>query len=170
LFSSDARRSLLTIEGPVGRFIYRERDAPMLLVGGGTGLAPLKSIVRHVVENGLKRAMTLYWGVRSRADLYAHQELRALAQRTPSLRYEPVLSEPDPGWTGRRGFVHEAVLDHFDGLDTADVYASGPPAMIDAVRREFGRRGVDASRLFCDSFDYAPDSLERQRRTAATKS
>ncbi len=170
LFSSDARRSLLTIEGPVGQFFYRERDVPMLLVGGGTGLAPLQSMLRHVIENGLNRELTLYWGVRGEADLYAHDALSGLARRSANFRYEPVLSEPHDAWTGRRGFVHEAVLDDFGAFDTADVYAAGPPAMIAAVRREFTARGVDAARLFCDSFDYAPDSLERHRRTAASKS
>jgi CDP-4-dehydro-6-deoxyglucose reductase len=157
LFGADPRRALLTIEGPLGGFVYRERDVPMLLIGGGTGLAPLQSILRHVIENGLGRAMTLYWGVRSARDLYAHDALTALALRTPSLRYEAVLSEPHAGWTGQRGFVHDAVLKDFDGFEIADVYASGPPAMIAAVRREFGPRGVDPSRLFFDSFDYAPE-------------
>jgi CDP-4-dehydro-6-deoxyglucose reductase len=164
------RGMLLSIEGPLGQFMYRPADAPMLLVGGGTGLAPLKSIVRHVIENDLRRRMTLYWGVRSERDLYAHGELEELERRTPALRYEAVLSEPSASWTGRRGWVHEAVLHDFERLTATDIYASGPPAMIAAVRSEFARRGADPARLFFDSFDYAPDTLERQRTTAATKS
>src|ERR1700693_3322502 len=74
------RGVLLASEGPLGQFVYRPADAPMLLVGGGTGLAPLKSIVRHVIENDLPRHMTLYWGVRSERDLYANQELEELAR------------------------------------------------------------------------------------------
>jgi CDP-4-dehydro-6-deoxyglucose reductase len=91
----------------------------------------------------------------------------------PRLRYVPVLSEPSPAWGGARGWVHEAALEDIGDLDKYDVYAAGPPAMIAAVRREFGRRGVEASRLFFDSFDYAPDALDgldRQRSSAATKS
>jgi CDP-4-dehydro-6-deoxyglucose reductase len=149
----------------------------MLLVGGGTGLAPLLSILRHVAENGIERDMTLFWGVRSERDLYAHGLLEELAGRseTPAaraarFRYVPVLSEPSPAWEGARGWVHEAVLEALGDLDKYDVYAAGPPAMIAAVRREFGRHGVAASRLFFDSFDYAPDALDRQRTSAATKS
>jgi CDP-4-dehydro-6-deoxyglucose reductase len=164
------RGRLLSIEGPLGHFIYRASHAPMLLVGGGTGLAPLKSILRHVIENDLRRHMTLFWGVRSERDLYAHAELMELARRAPAFRYEAVLSEPSPAWTGRRGWVHEAVLQEFGPLTATDIYASGPPAMIAAVREEFERRGADPARLFFDSFDYAPDTLERQRTTAATKS
>ena len=171
LFDEDPQSALLTIEGPLGQFVYRPGDAPMLLVGGGTGLAPLLSILRHVIENGIERDMTLYWGVRSERDLYAHAELEDLAGRPSArLRYVPVLSEPSSEWRGARGFVHEAVLKDIEVLDPYDVYAAGPPAMIAAVRREFGRRGVAADRLFFDSFDYAPDTLDRQRMSAATKS
>ena len=181
LFDQDPRNTLLTIEGPLGQFVYRPhgampRAAPMLLIGGGTGLAPLLSILRYVIENGIERDMALYWGVRRERDLYAHAALEDLAQRCPAngrparLRYVPVLSEPSPDWRGSRGFVHEAVLKDIDDLDKYDVYAAGPPAMITAVRSEFGRRGVAANRLFFDSFDYAPDTLDRQRMSAATKS
>jgi CDP-4-dehydro-6-deoxyglucose reductase len=177
LFDTDARSALLNIEGPLGQFTYRPGTAPMLLVGGGTGLAPLLSILRHVAENGIERDMTLFWGVRSERDLYAHDLLEKLAARsgTPAaraarFRYVPVLSEPSPAWDGVRGWVHEAVLESLGDLDKYHVYAAGPPAMIAAVRREFGRRGVAAGRLFFDSFDYAPDALDRQRTSAATKS
>jgi CDP-4-dehydro-6-deoxyglucose reductase len=189
LFDQDPQNALLTIEGPLGQFVYRPRAAtpgvmvaPMLLVGGGTGLAPLLSILRHVAENGIERDMTLYWGVRSECDLYAQRVLEDLAQprvgvgvgagagRRGRLSYVPVLSEASPAWRGSRGFVHEAVLKDIDDLEKYDVYAAGPPAMIAAVRSEFGRRGVAADRLFFDSFDYAPDALERQRMSAATKS
>jgi len=164
------RGMLLSIEGPLGQFVYRPADAPMLLVGGGTGIAPLKSIVRHVIENDLRRRMILYWGVRSERDLYAHGELKELERRAPAFRYEAVLSEPSAAWAGRRGWVHEAVLHDFERLSATDIYASGPPDMIAAVRSEFARHGADPARLFFDSFDYAPDTLERQRTTAATKS
>ncbi len=143
---------------------------PMLLVGGGTGLAPLMSIIRHVIENDLPRSMTLFWGVRAERDLYAHAILEEISRRDARLRYFPVLSQHSPAWTGLTGLVHEAVLGNFEGLERHEVYASGPPQMIEAVRREFGLRGVEGSRLFCDSFDYAPDSAARQRKSAASKS
>ncbi len=200
-----ARSTLLAIEGPLGQFTYRGgRDAaPMLLVGGGTGLAPLISIIKHLRATGIERDMTLYWGVRSERDLYAHAMLEEFAgqaaadaapparppaqpqrsqqpqqpqpapqlQRQPgSLRYVPVLSEPSPQWRGARGLVHEAVLRDIEDLAGYDVYAAGPPAMIAAVQREFVLRGVDAGRLFFDSFDYAPDSAARHASSAATKS
>lgn len=175
LFADETPGTLLTIEGPLGHFVYRAHtapasDAPMLLIGGGTGLAPLKSILRHVIENDLRRDMTLYWGVRSERDLYAHEVLEEMARRTPNFRYLPVLSEPSCRWQGRRGWVHQAALADTLRLECHDVYASGPPAMIEAVRRDFGLHGVAPERLFFDSFDYAPDSLARHRMIAATNS
>ncbi|MGO9036769.1 MAG: 2Fe-2S iron-sulfur cluster-binding protein [Steroidobacteraceae bacterium] len=177
LFAGEISNMLLSIEGPLGHFVYRPptrlpsgEDAPMLLAGGGTGLAPLMSMLRHVIENGLRREMWLYWGVRHERDLYAHGALVELTRRHPYLRYLPVLSEPSPQWQGRRGMVHQAVLEDIEQLDCYDVYASGPPAMIEAVRNEFGSRGVASERLRFDSFDYAPDSPARQRTMASTKS
>ncbi|MDP8983885.1 MAG: 2Fe-2S iron-sulfur cluster-binding protein [Pseudomonadota bacterium] len=171
LFAADSQGRLLSIEGPLGRFVYRppqeQPPAPLLLVGGGTGLAPLKSIFTHVLENGLQRDMTLYWGVRSERDLYAHRELQELARTAPTFRYRAVLSEPSSAWQGKRGWVHEAVLRDIERLAGTDIYASGPPAMIAALRREFELHGADPARLFFESFDYP---LERQRTRAETKS
>jgi len=217
LFAPERQPTLLTIEGPLGHFVYRPGTAapgpaapgddatpslspydgsppPMLMIGGGTGIAPLLSMLRHLVQQRIERDISVYWGVRSERDLYAHAALEDLAQRAARIRYTPVLSEPSPSWSGLSGWVHEAVLrDIEQGQDTAqgrdngqqrdieqgrdvaqlrdyDVYAAGPPAMIEAVRREFGARGVDSGRLFFDSFDYAPDTLARQRLSASTKS
>ncbi len=145
-------------------------DPPMLMIGGGTGIAPLLSMLRHVVLNRIERDIAVYWGVRSERDLYAHAVLEDLVRGAARIRYTAVLSEPSPAWAGRRGWVHEAALGDIGDLSAYEVYAAGPPAMIEAVRRDFGPRGVDPGRLSYDAFDYAPDTLARQRTSAATKS
>ncbi|HEX3603730.1 MAG TPA: 2Fe-2S iron-sulfur cluster-binding protein [Steroidobacteraceae bacterium] len=173
LFHDDMRSSLLTIEGPLGNFTYRPAasDArPMLLIGGGTGIAPLLSMLRHVIENGISRDMRLFWGVREAQDLYAQATLEGLIRRAATLSYAPVLSAPKPAWGGLTGWVHEAALKDIRDLEAVDVYAAGPPAMIGAIQREYAARGSATSCLYFDSFDYAPDTLERQRMSAATKS
>ena len=173
LFHDDMRNALLSIEGPLGSLIYRPAESeavPMLLIGGGTGIAPLLSILRHVIENDIPRDMRLFWGVSSEQDLYAQARLETLSSRAAALSYTPVLSEPTSPWPGLTGWVHEAALDGIADLEAVDVYAAGPPAMIAAIQREYAARGSATTRLYFDSFDYAPDTLERQRTSAATKS
>ena len=108
--------------------------------------------------------------MRGARDLYAESAILELASRTPHVRYVPVLSEPDAAWGGRSGLVHAAVLQDIEDLSAFDIYAAGPPAMIEALRCEFPLHGAAVDRLYCDAFDYASDSLERQRLSAATKS
>lgn len=173
LFHDDQLNALLTIEGPLGSFTYRPAEGavrPMLLIGGGTGIAPLLSILRHLIENDIPRDMRLFWGVSSEQDLYAQARLEALSRRARTLRYTPVLSEPKTAWPGLTGWVHEAALKDIGDLEAVDVYAAGPPAMIAAIQREYAARGSATTRLYFDSFDYARDTLERQRTSAPTKS
>ncbi len=171
LFESPTPSALLNIEGPFGQFVYRQApaSAPMLLIGGGTGIAPLLSILRHVIENAIERDMTLYWGVRSERDLYARETLDALARRARHFRWIPVLSEPSPQWHGARGWVHEAALVSVTDDLAQEIYAAGPPQMIAAVRCEFESRGR-AQGLYTDAFAYASDAPERQCSSASTKS
>ncbi len=176
LFSADAAAvtdALITIEGPLGRFFYREAPAgagPLLMVAGGTGLAPLQSILRHVIEKGIDRELMLYWGVRGTRDLYADAMLRRWLGAAPRSRYVPVLSQSELAWRGRTGYVHAAVLEDLGALDAYDIYCAGPPAMIEALRHDFPARGARPERLHCDSFDYAPGWPDRQSSSALTMS
>jgi CDP-4-dehydro-6-deoxyglucose reductase len=173
LFHDDMQSALLTIEGPLGTFVYRPHlgvAPPMLLIGGGTGIAPLLSILKHVIDNRIERDMRLFWGVRGEQDLYAQATLEALSRRASSFSYTPVLSEAVASWRGLTGWVHEAAFKEIEDLESHEVYAAGPPAMIAALQREYAARGASSRRLYFDSFDYAPDTLERQRMSAVTKS
>lgn len=148
--------SLLRIEGPLGQFIYRHGERPLLLIGGGTGYAPLKAITREVLETESQRELVLFWGARTVADLYEDAWLRELAARHTRFRYVSVLSEQSVEGPHESGLVHEAVLRRIAGLAGFDVYAAGPPAMIDAVRAALPQQGADPDRIYFDSFDYAP--------------
>jgi CDP-4-dehydro-6-deoxyglucose reductase, E3 len=155
--------SLLRIEGPMGQFSYREGRSPILMVAGGTGFAPLKSILRHVLETGLKRDIHIYWGARHAHDLYEQARVLEWARRDPRLSFTAVLSEATAAEAARSrvGLVHEAVLADHPDVSGFEVYAAGPPAMIEAIRASFPRHGLPAERLYFDSFDYAPDSGHR---------
>jgi CDP-4-dehydro-6-deoxyglucose reductase, E3 len=150
--------ALLRIEGPLGQFSYREGTEPVLMVAGGTGFAPLKSMLRHVLESGSRREIHLYWGARAVPDLYEQGLVREWLARHPQLTFTPVLSEESGADSAyaRRGLVHEAVLADHEDLSGFEVYAAGPPAMIEALRVSFPRRGLNPERLYFDSFDYAP--------------
>jgi len=161
LFDSMHAGTLLRIEGPLGQFWLRtESPRPVLMVGGGTGYAPLRAMLRQLIATGDRRPVTLYWGAAGEDGLYEHEWLRRLEGERPGFVFRPVLSgEPPPSWRGRRGLVHEAVLAEVADLASRDVYASGPPAMIEAIRTGFVERGLPRERLYFDSFDYAPDTL-----------
>jgi len=147
--------SLLRIEGPLGQFIYRPGERPMLLIGGGTGYAPLKAIIRQVLETETRRDVTLFWGARTAADLYEDPWLRELAAKHARFRYTSVLSDQAATAPHESGLVHEAVVRRVAGLAGFDIYAAGPPAMIDAVRAALPAHGADPERIYIDSFDYA---------------
>lgn len=149
-------KAILQFEGPLGAFYVREdSDRPMLFMGGGTGIAPIKAMIEDLVARGTQRPMHLYWGVRSQRDLYLTQWIAGWQEQHPALKYTPVLSEPDEGWTGERGFVHEALLRDYPALDGREVYISGPPVMVRSGKNAFIAAGLDADHLFYDSFDYA---------------
>src|SRR5690606_22441030 len=132
-------RDILRCEGPLGSFFLREdTDKPIILLGSGTGFAPLKAMVEHMVHRGVQREVTLYWGGRRPRDLYMDELAETWARDLPGFKYVPVVSEAKPGddWQGRTGFVHLAVMEDFPDLSGHQVYACGTPAMVEAASRD----------------------------------
>ncbi|MGD8207873.1 MAG: CDP-6-deoxy-delta-3,4-glucoseen reductase [Thiohalocapsa sp.] len=159
VFDAMQERAIRRIQGPLGTFVLRESSQrPMLFIGGGTGLAPLKAMLEHAFHVGIERPMTLYWGVRSERDLYLPELPQRWAEAHPNFRYVPVLSEPDPSWAGRRGYVHEAALEDHPDIREHDVYMSGPPVMVEAGRSAFEAHGLTMDHMFSDAFEWAADS------------
>jgi len=159
VFDDLEARSLLRLEGPLGGFWLREdTERPIVMVAGGTGYAPIKSMLRHLMEVGTTRPVTFYWGVRRPRDLYEGEVLARWAAAHDWLRFIPVMSAalPEDDWTGRRGWVHEAVLEDFPSLAEVEVYAAGPPPMIAVIQELFPAHGLPQGRLFFDSFEFAP--------------
>ena len=168
LFSGMKEKTILRIEAPLGSYFLREdSDRPVILMGGGTGFAPIKGIIEHALQIGIDRPIHLYWGVRSRDDLYLPDLPEDWADNYPNVSYTPVLSEPDADWEGEKGWVHEQVVADYPDLSGHDVYMSGPPPMIDAGKQAFIERGLPGENLFSDSFEYgaAAASGEKQART-----
>lgn len=160
LWGTTTAGALLRIEGPIGQFVYRKGSGPVLMIAGGTGFAPLKSMLRHVLEGGIDRPIHLYWGARQAHDVYEEQLVLEWVRQYPQLRFTPVLSEATRT-NYRAGLVHAAVLADYPNLEPFDIYAAGPPALIEAIRADFPR----TDRLYFDSFDYADDSGSRTSDT-----
>jgi CDP-4-dehydro-6-deoxyglucose reductase len=161
VFGAMKEKEILRLEGPFGSFFLREdSDKPIVLLASGTGFAPIKAIIEHLEFKGLTRPAVLYWGCRSKADLYLHDWAEAAAARLPNLRYVPVLSEPKPedGWKGRTGLVHQAVMADLPDLSGHQVYACGAPIMVESAQKDFlARCGLPADEFYADSFTSEAD-------------
>ncbi|OOZ40398.1 CDP-6-deoxy-delta-3,4-glucoseen reductase [Solemya pervernicosa gill symbiont] len=160
IFNEMKEKEIIRIEGPHGTFFLREdNERPIVLMGGGTGFAPLKGILEHCFDSSNSRPVHLFWGVRAKEDLYMNDVAEKWANEYAFLTFTSVLSEPkaEDNWEGKTGFVHEAVAETYPDLSGHDVYMSGPPAMIHAAKDTFVAKGLSLDNLFSDSFDFAND-------------
>jgi CDP-4-dehydro-6-deoxyglucose reductase len=161
VFTTMKEKDILRMEGPFGSFFLREDSAkPMVLLASGTGFAPIKAIIEEMQFKAITRPAVLYWGCRSKADLYLHDWVEQVTREMPTLRYVPVLSEPKPedAWAGRTGFVHHAVMADLPDLSEHQVYACGAPIMVESAERDFvGTCGLPVEEFLADSFTSEAD-------------
>lgn len=154
VFTTMKEKDILRFQGPYGSFFLREESTkPVILLAGGTGFAPIKSMVEHAIHNRIERPMTIYWGARNKDGLYLRHLPEGWAKDHAHIGYVPVLSEEV--WEGRCGLVHHAVLEDQPDLSGFQVYACGAPAMIEAARTEFAAHGLPAEEFFADAFTFA---------------
>jgi ferredoxin-NAD(P)+ reductase (naphthalene dioxygenase ferredoxin-specific) len=139
------------VSGPLGIAYLREAHrGPVLLVAGGSGLAPIQSILCTLLESGHEAAVTLYFGVRSERDLYHEPLLKDLVAKHANFSYQVVLSE-QIGASGRRyGLVHEAI--DLNGMEDLMVYMAGPPVMVEAASAALTARGLAPRQIHADAF------------------
>ena len=148
----------VSVVGPYGTCFRREgRDGPLILVGAGSGMSPVWSILNDHINSGERRPVYFFYGARTRADLFYVEEIESLCSAHPEVSFIPVLSHAgdDADWQGERGFVHERVDAKLKELDldgVADVYACGPPPMIDALQPVLFMNGFESERVFFDRF------------------
>ena len=164
VFTKMKERDILRCEGPLGTFFLREEsDKPVVFVASGTGFAPIKAVIEHMIHKNITRPMTLYWGGRRPKDLYMGALAEKWAAEHPDLKYVPVISDAlaEDQWGGRTGFVHRAVIQDFPDLSGHQVYACGVPIMVDSAKKDF----IAACKLPEDEF-YA-DSFTTQADLAA---
>lgn len=161
VFGAMKERDILRFEGPLGTFFLREEsDKPIVLLASGTGFAPIKAIIEHAAHQKTARPMTLYWGGRRPQDLYMHALCEEWTRTLPNFKYVPVVSDalPEDGWSGRTGFVHQAVMQDLPDLSGHQVYACGAPLMIEAAQRDFAAQcGLPEAEFYADSFTSEAD-------------
>ena len=129
IFQSLATGDRVALSGPYGRFSFRSaRPEPILLLGCGTGLAPLKSMLKHLVEAGSERPVVLYHGVATKAHLYDHEWLQSIAAQHDWFSYRPALSRDN--WQGRTGRIPELLAQDYPRAAGHVAYICGSPAMV----------------------------------------
>jgi CDP-4-dehydro-6-deoxyglucose reductase, E3 len=161
VFDEMPEKAILRIEAPLGTFFLREESQkPVIFVAGGTGFAPVKGIIEHMIHNKIQREIILYRGGRTQADLYMNELSQRWAEHVPNFTYIPVVSdEPaESGWQGRTGLVHQAVLDDYPDLSAYQAYVCGAPAMVDIAHQTFVAQGLNSDEFFSDAFTFAPRS------------
>jgi CDP-4-dehydro-6-deoxyglucose reductase/ferredoxin-NAD(P)+ reductase (naphthalene dioxygenase ferredoxin-specific) len=141
------------VDGPYGTsYLRANHRGPIVAVAGGSGLAPMKSIVEAALGAGAQQDIALYFGVRAERDLYLDEHFRALERTHPNFRFVPALSESDGATRRRTGFVHEAVAADFSALDGCKIYTAGPPPMVRAVQELALRLGARREDIHADAF------------------
>lgn len=149
---------VLRIEGPHGHFHLNEgTEKSLIFMAGGTGFAPIKGVMEHALAEELSQPIYLYWGARSKADLYLYELAQQWADEHDNIHFIPVLSDPnhEDAWEGRTGYVHDAIMEDFpDGFADYEVYACGPPGMVNAGHAAFIARALPADSYFSDAFEF----------------
>jgi len=149
----------VTVSGPYGEFFIKDTDREMIYIGGGAGMAPMRSHLFHLfqtLETG--RKVNFFYGARSLREMFYDDEFKAIKERFPNFNYTVGLSEPMPedNWTGPVGFIHQVVQDTYlsDHEDPGEIeyYLCGPPMMIDAVNKMLYNMGVDNEMIAYDVF------------------
>lgn len=144
----------VTINGPYGDFHLRESDRDIIFVAGGSGMAPVKSILHDMVEKGIQRKATYFFGARAVRDLFLVEEMRELEKKLDNFKFIPALSEPlaDDKWEGETGLITEVLNRHFSTLDHHEAYLCGSPGMIDASISVLKGKGLPEELIFFDKF------------------
>ncbi|AJW44642.1 naphthalene 1,2-dioxygenase [Ralstonia mannitolilytica] len=145
--------SNIRISGPLGTaYLRRKHTGPMLCVGGGTGLAPVLSIVRGALAEGMTNPIHLYFGVRSQEDLYDAERLQAMADQHPQLKVHVVVATGPVDGAWRSGLVTDAIESDFKSLDGWRAYLCGAPAMVDALSLIVAKLGIASEHVHADAF------------------
>ncbi|MCP4330690.1 MAG: 2Fe-2S iron-sulfur cluster binding domain-containing protein [Alphaproteobacteria bacterium] len=141
------------VRGPFGTsYLRRNHNGPIVALAGGSGIAPIKSIIDSALDAEIGQSIYLYFGVRDERDLYLERYFDELAATHANFHFIPVLSEPTKETTRRTGFLHESVRSDFTDLDGCKGYLAGPPPMVEAATRVLTSLGIRRQDCHADAF------------------
>ena len=142
------------LNGPYGDFRLSDTDADIVFIAGGSGMAPIKSMLHRMEEEQNPRKAMYFFGARSTKDLFLVEEMREFEKKLPDFTFMPALSEPEQGeaWDGEVGLITDVVDRYVESEGKVEGYLCGSPGMIDACIRVLTSKGVDESRIFYDKF------------------
>jgi len=147
------RGDTVKVFGPHGTSYLRDRhNGPIVALAGGSGLAPIKSIVETALTLGMTQPIHLYFGVRDERDLYLEDHFKKLAKKHRNLTFVPVLSEPSQATKRRSGFLCDVVRQDFTTLDGAKAYLAGPPVMVETSVAALEALGIRKQDCHADAF------------------
>ncbi|MDD3867109.1 MAG: FAD-binding oxidoreductase [Eubacteriales bacterium] len=143
-----------TVSGPYGDFYLRGNHSQLIMIAGGSGLAPIQSIILDVLERGLDLDMHFFFGAVTRRDLYYLDEFAELDQKHANFHFYPALSAPAPedDWQGEVGLITEVVDRHVADGEDKEAYLCGSPGMINACLNVLGKKGISEDLIFYDKF------------------
>jgi Na+-transporting NADH:ubiquinone oxidoreductase subunit F len=144
----------LNMNGPYGEFYLRDTDREIIFVAGGTGIAPILSILDQMAREEIERKATLFYGANEMRDFYLQDELKTYEDKIPNFTYVPVLAQPKPEdeWEGETGLVTEPLDDRIEDASQQEFYLCGSPGMIDAIIDALEPEGLTEDRTFYDKF------------------
>lgn len=144
----------LYFSGPYGDFNLSETDAPIIFIAGGSGMAPIWSIIQYMVEEGIQRNAVYFFGALTQKDLFYADELTKIAESFEWFKFVPALSrEPeDSDWQGERGLITDVVKRYFPDTSAHEGYLCGSPGMIDACISVLTEGGMPEERIYYDKF------------------
>ncbi|MFA7180937.1 MAG: NADH:ubiquinone reductase (Na(+)-transporting) subunit F, partial [Bacteroidales bacterium] len=149
----------VTISGPYGEFFIKETDNEIVFVGGGAGMAPMRSHIFHLFHTEkTTRKVSFWYGARSLREVFYEEEFRAIEKEFPNFTFNLALSEPKPedNWTGYTGFIHQVLQDNYLGKhetpEDIEYYLCGPPMMNSAVTTMLDNLGVPEENIAFDDF------------------
>jgi Na+-transporting NADH:ubiquinone oxidoreductase subunit F len=146
---------MVTFSGPYGEFYLRDTGAPILFIAGGSGMAPILSIVKDMKEKKIDRRAFYFFGAASQKDLFYVKELTQMQDELTRFTFVPALShEPDDtGWRGERGLITEVVRRHMTDLAGFEAYLCGSPGMINACVTVLKEGGIPEEKIYFDKFE-----------------